>query len=520
MQSFLQRFASSIYGVLSGFDRVRFRGTQRMMANRRGLSRYLSFHSVLLKQFKAFAQESTEQIKQDVTAQAAALGRPVVYLNDSHIRKEEVALEMAQRHHVKEGLIGILSAVELCHSFTVGPNRATQKLELRAQPTKCLHYYHYWLDRDLGLCHVRMQTWLPYTAFICVNGREMLARQLDRAGIGYVKRDNCFATVADVERAQEFLDAQVRWDWSARLQSLVAASHPHWDRWPGMDRPYYWSAEEVEWATDVMFRSRSALATCMPRFVRHGLEVLHSADVLRFLGRKVPGHGGVNGRFTGEVDTHYTERPEGVRVRHRLNRNVVKMYDKQGSVLRIEAVTNDPRDMKVYRSKEGEPEGPKAWRRLRKGVADLPRRTEVSQKCTERYLESLATIEDSQPLGELTDRVCKRTSWHGRPVRALQPLATEDRTLLEAVGRGEFLLNGFRNRDLRALLYQKPAADKAEEKKRSAKVTRQLRLLRAHGLVHKVPKTQRYQVSPKGKTLLTALAAARAADTVKLQGAA
>lgn len=520
MQSFVQRFGSSIHGVLSGFDRVRFRGTQRLLANLRGLASYLALHHVLLKEFKPFAQEATERIKAAVTAQAAALGRPVVYLHGQGRRKEDLAREMARKYRVREGLVGILSAVEPCRSFTVGPNRATKKLELRQQPTKCLHYYHYWLDPRLGLCHLRLQTWLPFTAFVCVNGREMLARSLDRAGIAYVQRDNCLAAVADVAAAQGFLDAQVALDWSALLQRLVAASHPGWAAWPGMDRPYYWSAEEVEWATDVLFRSRAALAAWMPRFVRHGLEVLHSADVLRFLGRKVPAHGGVSGHFAGEIETRYSDRAEGVRVRHQVNHNALKMYDKQGTVLRVEAVTNDPRDLKVYRAPEGEPDGPKAWRRLRKGVADLPRRTEVSQKATERYLESLATVEDAQPLGELIDRVSRPATWKGRRVRALQPLAGADWALLQAVGDGRFLLHGCRNRDLRPLLYDRPAPDADEEKRRSAAVTRRLRLLRAHGILHKVPKTHRYQLSAFGRTLLTALTAARAADTAKLQSVA
>src|SRR5438093_2259966 len=494
MKSFVQRFGSWIHGVLSGFDRVRFRGTQRLLANLRGLSRFLSFQNILLKDFMPLAQETTRRIKQQVQEQAAALGRPVVYLNNAHTRKEEVALDLARRYGVRQGLIGILSAVELCRSFTVGPNRQTKHLELRQQPTKCLHYYHYWLDAQLGLCHVRLQTWLPFTAFVCVNGRDILARQLDQAGLKYVQRDNCFTAVADVEQAQALLHEQVSWDWSVRLQRLLTASHPHWRQWPGMERPYYWSAEELEWATDVLFRSRAALARWMPRFVHHGLEVLHSADVLRFLGRPLPAHGGVHGNFQGEVETSYQERPEGVRVRHQLNRNALKMYDKQGSVLRVEVISNDPRDLKVYRAKESAPEGSKEWLRLRKGVVDLPRRTEVSQKATERYLESLATVEDHQPLGALTARVCRPKTWKGRPVRALQPLASADGALLEAIACGEFLLNGFRNRDLRPLLDGRPAPDAAEAKRRSARVTRQLRLLRAHGVIHKVAGTHRYQV--------------------------
>ena len=93
-------------------------------------------------------------------------------------------------------------------------------------------------------------------------------------------------------------------------------------------------------------------------------------------------------------------------------------------------------------------------------------------------------------------------------------------TIVEAIGRGEFAINGFRNRDLRALLYGAPAATPDEERRRAAKVTRQLRMLRAHGLIRKVPKTHRYVLSDKGQATIPAILAARQADSAKLTGAA
>ena len=81
---------------------------------------------------------------------------------------------------------------------------------------------------------------------------------------------------------------------------------------------------------------------------------------------------------------------------------------------------------------------------------------------------------------------------------------------------GAFVLNGFRNRDLRERLFGRASSDVQERKRQSARVTRQLRLLRAHGLVQKVPKTHRYQVTPKGRTAINALLAARQADTSRL----
>jgi hypothetical protein len=106
-------------------------------------------------------------------------------------------------------------------------------------------------------------------------------------------------------------------------------------------------------------------------------------------------------------------------------------------------------------------------------------------------------------------------------VRALNPLAPEDVGLLEAINHGEFLLNGFRNRDLRARLFADMASSSPEEAKRqSAKVTRLLRLLRAHGVITKVSKTHRYQVTAEGRSQVTALLAARQARTEELLKAA
>ena len=168
----------------------------------------------------------------------------------------------------------------------------------------------------------------------------------------------------------------------------------------------------------------------------------------------------------------------------------------------------------LFRS--GCPEGQPDWRELRTNVVDMPRRAEVSQKCNERYLNALATVEDTKPLRECAEPICRPVRWKKQRVRAMNPLAAEDAALLTAVARGEFVVNGLRNRDLVALLYPQTTLDAKEQRRRSAAVTRKLRLLRAHGLLHKVPHTHRYQVSPKGRETIAALLAAREANVKSL----
>ena len=520
MLKFLQRMGGHVIGVLSGLDRIRFRGTKRLLASVGGMIHYLRLQKFLNKDFTPWATAMTENFKKGVQEQAESWGHPIEYVSRSQTDKEELALRLARQRGIREGLIAILTCIEPCYSFHMRGNRQTKKLQLHYGPSKCLHYYHYYLDRRLGLVHTRTQSWLPFTVHVCLNGREWLARQLDEAGVAYVKKDNCFLDVADLSIAQQLLNEQLQTDWTALLDGLMRRSNPRHDTmlgaWPV---PYYWSVDQSEWASDVMFRSADALAAWMPRFVRHGVEVCKCVDVLRFLGARRLAERGKIGHFRGEVVIDYKHRPEGARLKYRVNHNALKMYDKQGSVLRVETTINDPRDLKVFRTKEGDDQGEPKWLPMRHGVADLHRRTEISQKSNERYLDSLAAVEETQPLGKLLERLHKPTHLAGRRVRALNPLAPADSALLAAVGHGEFMLTGFRNRDVRALLYA-PSADERERKRQTTAVTRQLRLLRAHGVIQKVVTTQRYMVTEFGRQALAAIAAAKLANVKQLLNAA
>jgi hypothetical protein len=350
--------------------------------------------------------------------------------------------------------------------------------------------------------------------FIGVNGREWLGRQMDAAGIKYLRQDNCFPWVGDIDAAQQLLDQQVKWDWPEALGEITRKVNPALGRITApIDLEYYWSLEQSEWANDVMFKDRLELDRLYPNLVRHAMESFDSPSVMRFLGRRVDK--GINPAFNGQVIGDLSRRVEGTRVKHSVNHNSVKMYNKAGSVLRVETTLNDMRDMRAARQVKGE----MVWRPMRKGVADLPRRAEVSDAATRRYLEALAAVETPLPLKDLTAKLSDRVKFKNQHVRGLNLLGP-DSQLLRAIGGGEFLINGFRNRDVQAALFKTPADDAAIKRKRSGQVTRKLRLLRAHGLIQKVPHTHRYMVSPKGRQVIAAIHAAAEADIQKLTAAA
>jgi hypothetical protein len=496
VEDFIRKHEDRIIGVLSGWDRVRFMGTYRMLCCVSGMMSYLSQAGILLKDFGEFVQLKSDGLKDAVHQRAEGLGRPEVYLNSSRIPKEEAALEIARRDGIKEGLVCIFSVVEPCMSYVVGKDPERKRLVLKAAMRKCLHLYGYLIDGRFGWMSIRIQTWFPFTVQICVNGREWLARRMDKAGMAYVRRDNCFAEISDLAKAEAMMAGMHDLNWGEELERVLKVVNPmSGELIPEWPLVRYWSAQETEWATDVMFRSAADLGAIYPSLVRGAIHTYSSPDVMRFLGKKLVGN------FQGEVQSSYKQRPEGIRVKHRVKANSIKVYDKQGSVLRVETTINDPHEFRVFRSTEGDEKRKKDWRVLRRGVADMHRRAVVSQSANERYLEALAALDTEQPLGELLKPECRAVRFRKQRYRGLRPWGDEDQALLKAISRGEFALEGFRNKDLAEHL----GVGIGDPKKTSNRISRLLRILRAHRIIRKSPGSHRYFVTPKGRRIAAAV---------------
>jgi hypothetical protein len=516
MKSFLSRFGSLVLFVLSGFDRLRFCGESRLLNHAGGVSSFLYQQRIQRKVFGEYCKKLTHILRQESKALAARQGVPIQHLDSPKIQKDEVALELARAHGRSSGRIALITCQEAALTYCFRKN--DQGLfEPRKESTRCNHHYHYFLHERFGLCYVRIQTWFPFTVRIGLNGRLWLAGELEKRGVPFRRHRNLLTAVDDPGLAQQLLDEQTRADWPQLLQELVEPIHPLWNFLHGeVNTPDYWMTEQSEGATDCVFRRPEDLASWYPRWVRHGLETLGCDDVLRYFGKKMPQS------CQGEVQIDLRSRPEGTRVKFWYDSNSVKFYNKEGSdqaplALRMENTVNKVSGFKVFRTKEGEdPSAPKSWQQMRKGVADLGRRAEIGQSINNRLAESLATVAETTSLGKLLEPLGRPVLQEGkRMARALNPLTGADGELLRALGNGNFLLNGFRNRDLRVALYG-DSNDPEQRRKQSAAVTRLLGHVRAHGIINKVQKTHRYQLSATGKRLVTALAAAHAAQVDQL----
>ena len=520
MRKFLQQHKGQILGVLSGFDRMRFRGSLRLLQSEGGVAAWLGRVGVAVKSFLSFAEGLTKRFHAQANRLAEEAGRKVHYL-PGVVDKEALVQEIREKQGVaNNGLVAVLSTLEMGMSYTMFRRRSDDFAVLRRMPRKCKHYYFYWDDGRFGLTQVRLSSWFPFDAHVVLNGREWLAQQMDAKGMSYVRQDNCFVKISDFARAQKLADQQVRIDWRRQLERLLRRVHPlHAEFFSGVGAlEYYWTAEETEWATDVVFRDAAALSELYQVLVRHGIDTFQSPDVLRFLGHKVPAHGGVRGNYQGEVWSDFKRRAEGVRIRHCAGKNRLKMYNKCSTLLRVETTLNDGKGLKVYRRKQDDPDGKRQWLDLRKTVADVPRRVELSQAANERYLEAISTISAETPLSSVTDKLCRAVYVNGRRHRGLRPFDPEEVRLVEAVSRGEFLIRGFRNRDVRVALYGQ-TEEVTERRRQSGRVSRKLALLRAHGLIKKIPRTHRYLLTSSGVQAISAILAARRASLAQLTAA-
>jgi hypothetical protein len=501
MNSFIAKHADQINGVLECFDRVILRG-HLPMAGPGYFSTWLWSKKISLNlqsppegwwNFKVAAPWFAKQLKAHAQALAASAQRPYTHL-PSHQKMETTARALAERDGIRDGLVCVYGTNETCRTFRVryGDGAPQVGPDLRV----CLVLYYYYVDHAFGLMHIKVNTWFPFTIQVYVNGHEWLARRLTAAGMDYHQVDNAFTWLADAARATALAQGFWRRDWPKLLDVWARRVNPLLQDWLA-GQNYYWVLDQAEFSTDVLFKERSALATLRPRLYEHAALCFGAEQLMTFMGRKYTEN------FRGEVKTHWQRREPGGAVKHWIKRNALKMYDKAGRILRIEPVINDPREFCVHRSRDKH-DGTQevGWFPMAKGVANLYRYAEVSRMASARYLEALAVVDDLGVGQRELDRCCAPVRYQGRRRRALQPLGGGDQALFAAVLRGEYALRGFRNGELaEVLLGAKPTAPQ-ERRRRCGQISRRIGLLRAHGLLAKIPRCRRYRVTARGQRFM------------------
>ena len=499
LKEFLNKYDANIAGTLTCFDRIIFKG-HLPISWPEGMESFLRREKVLIKDFKSYVTKISERVKDHARQMAEDAERPYIHLR-RQTDKEADARAMAERDGITEGLVCVYTRVEQAQSFKLQVGKGRPRLRC-AQP-RCLCIYFYIIDPAFGLIHIRLQTWFPFTIQVYLNGHDWLARQLQRKNIEFELIENAFVACADWEKAQRVANSFAGLNWSFRLERMARQVNPLMkDLLKGMR--HRWSIEQAEHATDVVFTNIRLLARLYPQLVEHATLRWGSADVLGFLGRKL------DGRFTGECRSsakrtwRANPRLQGVRVKHWVNRNAIKMYNKQPTLLRIETVINRPYEFKVRRPgiKKGEPVVD--WFRMSKSVRYLPRYAEVALQANSRYLQGLSVVEDLSGFVQTIDSICEPAVRQSRRAPALNPLRKREVALFAAVLRGEHTLHGFTSRQLLHAAGIRPPACPVKRRRLSSKVYRRLNTLRVHGLLAKIPRSRRWRVTKRGHALMSA----------------
>lgn len=505
MDSFLHKFGSFIKGCISGFDRLVFKGYLRPLMYPAGMQDYLAKHGVLNKHYREWMVEQSAALEDaaDRISQAHC-GCPVTYIASCNAEKDDLVQAQRGQLGIEQGLIGVWACVEACMTYRSTFDPTAKKPALRSGPGRCKHLYFYYDHVDLGLMSIRLQTWAPFGIQVALNGREWLRRALAQAHSGYRAHGNKFWHVEDFVVAQQLLDRQLDTRWAELLAGFVPQVFPTMAPLFGERMAYYWTLWQSEWATDYLCESPHVVSALTEKLIRYAVITGTGARVLRYLGLPVDKTGGPHPLTHPDIFTKAQDWYEGGRVRHWADHNSVKFYNEQ-NVFRVETTINNPEKFRVFRHMAGQvPTDPKTRLPLRKGIADIAIRAQLSDQVNRNLTEHLATLQDTTPVGEVLQEVVQPRPTSRRKVRALD-VTGKDRELLQAIADPVYAVSGITNKALQHQLGDKAWAKGMSGPRLSARISRNLRLLREHGVIRKEPNQRRYRLTEKGRKLTTAV---------------
>jgi len=519
MDTLLNKFSDAVKGVISGFDRIVFKGMLMPIMFAAGMESFLRSQQVLNKDFKTYAIKQSKAIVEsaDAFAQREA-NRQIIYIPSSNLRKETLAHDLQKESGVKEGLIGIWSCVESCRTYRSTFNPKASCPILRSEQSRCKHLYFYFDDPVYGFMSVRLQTWAPYEIQIALNGREWLRRSLDAAGCGYILSGNKFLHIDDYCLAQSILDAQLKADFKGILKGFLPMVFPVMPEiLPGMS--YYWILWQSEIAKDYIFKDADSVQILMNDFMLHALMTGSGERILQYFGSPVRANGQPYPNSNPEILSRAKLWYNGLRVRHWNGKNSVKFYNEH-NVLRFEMTMNDPKKYKIYRHTEKQDKSePKKLMPIRKGIADITVRAAVSSQVVDRFTEHMASAKETTRLEELLASISAPVIRDGKRSRALDAFG-KDLGILRAIADPVFDVSAITNKELQKILKGTPWANGMSDKQLSGRISRHFALLRQHGLIKKLPNQRKYVLTDKGYKTTSAITVALASSVSALLGLA
>ena len=493
-QSLTDRYDDRIAGALSCYDRVVITGTLPGVCYAGGMTRYLNGQGIRIFDYPQFAMKLRDRVRDCAATLAAEAGVTIEHIAKSHIRKEEVVARVLERRGDHPGLVHIISAMEACDAYKPWHDKQTHKTFIRPDSGKCLHYYFYFQDAKFGLIYLRVPTWAPFRLQFYCNGHSWLACKLTANGIGYTMADNAFVRIDDWSRAQELADHLSSDQLHRTLDRYAARCCPVSDVFA---QSYHWSLMQVEYATDLVFRSTATLGPLYEQLVRQSVLSVKAEQVATFLGRQI------TPLLAQEIGSQFSTRIEGTCIKHRFGKCSIKMYDKHGIVLRIETTANDVSFFKHHRKVEHR-QGPstRELAPVKKSIYSLIDLREILLGCNRRYIAHLSALDDFSAGVRALERVTKPREVDGRTVKGINFFEPGDSALLHALQNPRVNIAGIRRGELLPDLGMFSPT----------RLSRQLRRLLDIGVIKRVTGTYRYYLTKTGRA--AAAAAGRLTEAI------
>jgi len=485
MSDFTKRHEDEISFSYSCYDRVVITGTMPDIGYAKAATSWLYSHHIRVFDFPQWADEFRETLRANAEAVAQSNGLEIDFIQKKTFRKEERIKAIIAERGDHPGLVHIFSAMEPCTAYKPWHDKKTHKTFLKGTPGKCLHYYFYFICDKLGLCYLRVPTWAPFRLQFYYNGHNELARKLDKNGIAYKMLDNAFVEIEDPEAAQKLADA-IRPD---RLHKILdKAAKAYCPIAAQFLNGYHWSIMQAEYATDIVFKHQKHLAPLYDELVRTATHAVKADDIATFLGRKL------HGNYEDEMGNNFHTRIQGTRIKHHMGKAAIKMYDKHSIMLRIETTANDVSFFKHYREvahRDGS--SSLKFASMKKTIYSLKDLRKLLHDANRRYIEFLGAIDDPTNGIKRLDKVSKPVRADNRTYRGFNLFDCDDLDLFRVLLRGEFMISGLKNADVR----------KHMPGKSTGQVSAIIRRLRKHGIIKKARHCYKYYLTSLGRTVIT-----------------
>lgn len=477
-----EKYDAALYGVLNCYDRIVIVGHLDPLCYDKGMTHFLYTHDIRIFDYKNLVQPLRDILRTNAETIAQENGLEIEFITKSKgFRKEDRIRKIIESRGDHSGLVHIFSAMERCAAYKPWHDKQTGKTFVKRTQGKCLHYYFYFIDEELGLCYLRVPTWCPFRLQFYFNGHNWLASQLHQQGIVFEQHDNAFLQIADFDLANQLAAALPMEQLHAKLDHLAQKYCPAAML---LGLAYRWSIMQAEYATDLAFKDQRTLQAFYPLLLEALIQAVKPADVATFLGRKL------HGNYQGEMGNRFNVRWLGSRIKHQMGPVTIKLYDKFNIVLRIETTVNDVSFFKQYRQvhHRGGTITTK-WAPMKKTIYSLPPLREVLQAANRRYLKFISEVETAEVGVERLHQLAETKVDNHHRYKGFNLFAEEDASLFRLLAHGEFAISGFANKNLRQLLPHK----------NSGQISRLLRRLRAHGLIKKVGRRYKYYLTDLGR---------------------